>query len=615
MSRRDVDVIKHGFVRGGCLLLTMENFDPVVYCSSPLSKGQMVGLYASRIGVRIPPDFHNRNAMWITDLEVDDAAYNGPPLCFSTVEGGNIFRFLRHSRVLDHQRTPNVTVEVVWYQNRPYLVVRALHDITKGSELLYDWGQEFVAQLDLFDIHLASMVSHSIHKYYFTLLDQFAYLELSTPPWSLVSMPSRIEVNMDQNRSEVVLSDGTVYVFRRNTPPLLLESPVVEGGRHRQAPVGLPWDYGFAPINLRQVMQEKHVRYCAEQEVTPAAKALMESLRMDSRPNDWRREFASDHHDRVKMLMNTSNLTHVEVRRIDSLAHHVRWTSVPSATHYGLLVTESVPARFPLVAYKGRMCLSSESAEQMSNTGCLHYCSQAPDGIDVVIDCSSIGNEGRFVNDDRGSFLESNAEYVWTWDATRKELFLFVVTTEALEKGDEVLASYGDQFWNAAQSLQLSSHCKYWSGMLPRLRQLERVLWSSGLGIPDVPILTAPLLLEQCEVLFAEALPGMYPGKHMDFEAVEPYACFAEAVVGVRGLNTANTQVLIKFNGWDMSWNQWMDRNDASLDPSLMEEFLAFRGDSFELAEAAWTDEFDKIRNEKRRRIQPLKYMPSPRKK
>ncbi len=127
----------------------------------------MIGLFASDLveDVTLPDDVDDsRDAIWLVALECSGRVYKGPPLHFSSIRGGNCFRFMRHCRAGYQSREANTSLEAVWVESRPYLVVRALCAIASGTELLYDWGDEFLAKLQAFDLGWAAIASHALHQ-------------------------------------------------------------------------------------------------------------------------------------------------------------------------------------------------------------------------------------------------------------------------------------------------------------------------------------------------------------------------------------------------------------------------------------------------------------------
>jgi SET domain-containing protein len=132
----------------------------------------------------------------------------------------------------------------------------------------------------------------------------------------------------------------------------------------------------------------------------------------------------------------TPPCSHVSIRRITSKDH-------PAVGQYGLFATRNIAANSHICDYLGEV----HAEDRISDYDLSLLRSQG--GINVGVDASRMGNEGRFVNDYRGVKAKPNAIFkegrtpsgelrVSIWSASSK-----------IRKGDEILVSYGKAWWRA----------------------------------------------------------------------------------------------------------------------------------------------------------------------
>lgn len=70
-----------------------------------------------------------------------------------------------------------------------------------------------------------------------------------------------------------------------------------------------------------------------------------------------------------------------------------------------------------------------------------------PDGTNVGIDASLMGNEARFVNDYRGISNRANAVFLDRRTQSGALKMGVWSSTEEIRKGEEILVSYGKSWW------------------------------------------------------------------------------------------------------------------------------------------------------------------------
>ncbi len=137
----ELRIVMDGGNRGDCRLMLMGGFDACVFCTEPIRKGAIVALFACEeelgdffsfflflfffsfffsstadLVTDVPASAtEDRSSMWVVDLSTQH-----PVMSFSSVRGGNIFRFMRNVTCYGWDRSPNVALEVVWRGIVPY---------------------------------------------------------------------------------------------------------------------------------------------------------------------------------------------------------------------------------------------------------------------------------------------------------------------------------------------------------------------------------------------------------------------------------------------------------------------------------------------------------------
>jgi SET domain-containing protein len=76
-----------------------------------------------------------------------------------------------------------------------------------------------------------------------------------------------------------------------------------------------------------------------------------------------------------------------------------------------------------------------------------------PEGVNVGVDASVMGNHARFVNDFRGIAIKPNALFVDTKTASGELRISIWSSNREIKKGEEILVSYGKTWWRSRAHL------------------------------------------------------------------------------------------------------------------------------------------------------------------
>ncbi|KAJ6501712.1 hypothetical protein C8R47DRAFT_1108474 [Mycena vitilis] len=134
----------------------------------------------------------------------------------------------------------------------------------------------------------------------------------------------------------------------------------------------------------------------------------------------------------------TGNL--VVIRRISEPSH-------PACGQLGLYAARKIQAKTQIVDYIGEI-----------------HCDERPESdydlslyrnLNVGIDASKMGNEGRFVNDYRGIPGQDKPNAIFV-DIRRPlgELGIVIESSRTIKKGEEILVSYGKAWWQARKDVE-----------------------------------------------------------------------------------------------------------------------------------------------------------------
>ncbi|PHH80608.1 hypothetical protein CDD82_1650 [Ophiocordyceps australis] len=134
----------------------------------------------------------------------------------------------------------------------------------------------------------------------------------------------------------------------------------------------------------------------------------------------------------------------VRIRKIDDAGH-------PARGQKGLFATRRLDAASFVVAYLGRV----HGAANAQAWDTSDYDLWLDKGAGVAVDGAREGNEARFINDYRGVAARANAVFGEAWCEQWKQVCVGVWVAQGgagIEKGQEIVVSYGKGFWEARRS-------------------------------------------------------------------------------------------------------------------------------------------------------------------
>ncbi|KAF2417641.1 hypothetical protein EJ08DRAFT_654490 [Tothia fuscella] len=163
-------------------------------------------------------------------------------------------------------------------------------------------------------------------------------------------------------------------------------------------------------------------------------------------------------------LLNTSSSNTPSIRQTTGPCARVKIAPIHNSNHpakgqNGLFATLHLEAGTFLLFYLGFV---HGKADTDPNSD---YDLSLDRELGIGIDATKMGNEGRFINDYRGiTSTGPNCEFKEVWveigkGLTEKRMAIYVLPTgksgkraQGIEKGEEILVSYGKGFWNERNS-------------------------------------------------------------------------------------------------------------------------------------------------------------------
>jgi len=97
--------------------------------------------------------------------------------------------------------------------------------------------------------------------------------------------------------------------------------------------------------------------------------------------------------------------------------------------------------------YAGKVLLEQDFPSQSSDDELTKYVFDFVEEEGCFIDAKTVGNEARFVNDYRGIASTPNAEFVESSLPSTGQKVIYLVVTQHMQAGVEILVDYGEKYW------------------------------------------------------------------------------------------------------------------------------------------------------------------------
>jgi len=186
----------------------------------------------------------------------------------------------------------------------------------------------------------------------------------------------------------------------------------------------------------------------------------------------------------------------LEVREIRSLRSPCRYFCPPWYRSFAVVSKQPIQRAELLCLYAGEM-----DEEVQHRCSAYVYNLPAGEGIsqfandykgmpDLVVDAQVKGNISRFINDNmfrNGEYMDENAANIGvTWIFASKPHLVFYAK-KPIGKGEELISSYGTEFWDVMCRQNLRGQSAYYSYIRAYTTRLERMLHVHNLPLPHKP--------------------------------------------------------------------------------------------------------------------------------
>jgi SET domain-containing protein len=140
-------------------------------------------------------------------------------------------------------------------------------------------------------------------------------------------------------------------------------------------------------------------------------------------------------------------------------AHVIKNKKHPCCGERGLYACEDIAAGVPLLDYAGKVSVVvGDEHDTNRSSYLLNLFKDEEAGVYVDIDAARCGNEGRFVNDFRGTGMKPNAQFWPYFDSVTGEKRMAVKSIAPILSGQEVLVDYGGAYFEKDSSEDSDMH-------------------------------------------------------------------------------------------------------------------------------------------------------------
>ena len=254
----------------------------------------------------------------------------------------------------------------------------------------------------------------------------------------------------------------------------------------------------------------------------------------------------------------------VEVVQVNGLTSPVRYYSPPWHPAFAVVAKRPLPAGTLLFTYAGQI------EQHIQNEGSVYVYDVRPDHVqlyhpdypktmpDLIIDAEKYGNIARFVNDHRyrrrsegeDEFTAVNIGHTYVVIDHLPHIIFY--TTKAVKKHDELISSYGDDFWRDCMGQMLKAHAKYYDYISEYSKKLVHLARTRRIPLPlkpDVFLEKNPIFSKKTILYSCERNPTEHFVDNNDEWEVED-------VMG-RCMMYSIPHFHVKWKGFDESYNSW----------------------------------------------------------
>ena len=367
-----------------------------------------------------------------------------------------------------------------------FVLLYATEDIAKGQELfahrfLGDWRTK--AHHEMF---LAARVSHWLHRYVLALetrlLTVMAPDKVPAPP-----APISLSKLSFWHEAERMVHSAMNGVHDRK---LLMEVQTMQTQPQT-----------LAAITLDDAL---HITGCefARQTVLGCSISSSTKRKLGRLPNFINSLLVIDgtehpvsEEDVFELIERGHNDELVEVQEVLSITSPTRFFTVPSTRAFCVTAKLPISAGQLISVYSGELEESvqfpgSNYVYNLPNRDAQQNFGREYDLPDLLLDAHSKGGISRFINDSAwrgGQRDDQRAVNVGVCWAHVRRPVLIVYALKSIAAADELITSYGSEFWSIMSKQSMSDQRQFQCACRPYIEQLEQLCEERGLSLPDKP--------------------------------------------------------------------------------------------------------------------------------
>ena len=372
-----------------------------------------------------------------------------------------------------------------------FVLIYATEDIPKGHELfshrfLGDWRTK--AHHEMF---LAARVSHWLHRYVLALemrlLTVLTEDEVPAPP-APISASTLSFWNEAERMVHVAMDD--VHLRKR-----LMEVQTMQTQPQTLVPISLEAALQITGCEFaRQSVLGRSISSTTKRKLGRLPNVHPQFLVIDGK------EYPVSEDDVFQMIAVGHNDELIEVREVLSVTSPARFFTVPSTRAFCVTAKHLIRVGQLISVYAGEL---EESVQHHGSSyvynlprrdGQQHF-GREYDLPDLLLDAHSKGGISRFINDSawRGGQRDDqravNAAVCWAYI---KRPVLIVYALKQMAAGDEIITSYGDEFWSIMCKQSMQSQRRYQCAVRPYIAELEQLCADNDLShCPTSPTTTS----------------------------------------------------------------------------------------------------------------------------
>ena len=367
-----------------------------------------------------------------------------------------------------------------------FVLIYATEDIQKGEELfshrfLGDWRTK--AHHEMF---LAARVSHWLHRYAMALERRLltAMAEDEVPPPPAPISVSTLSFWHEAERMVHTAMNG-VHLRKR-----LMEVQTMQTQPQTLAPFSL---YDALQLTgcefARQTVLGRSISSTTKRKLGRLPNLLPAHLVIDGN------EHPVSEDDVMQLIEKGHNDELIEVQEVLSVTSPARFFTVPSSRAFCVTAKHPISVGQLISVYAGEL---EESVQHHGSNYVYNLCRRDAqqhfgrdyDLPDLLLDADAKGGLSRFINDSAwrgGQRDDQRAVNVAVCWAYVKRPVLIVYALKPIAANDELITSYGDEFWSIMCTQSLHAQRRYQCAVRPYIEALEQLCADKALSLPDKP--------------------------------------------------------------------------------------------------------------------------------